>query len=391
MISFDNTQIAFQSKSNTELRRAYLLFSILANPKVTKLGKMITEFGIKLHLPIKPIIKNTIYRQFVGGENINDCSRVIEALAQYGIGTILDYSVEGKADEKTFELAMNEILETIKKANENEKIPFAVFKISGVASSEILEKVSLNQTLNTNEMEAFSRIKQRVLKICQSAYETGTPLFIDAEESWIQPAINQIAEEMMLQFNREKAIIYNTIQLYLKSGYPYLQKLIDKAKKNNFFVGVKLVRGAYLEKERKRAKEMGYTDPTQPNKEATDNHFDLSLRLCIENIQIVSLCAGTHNEKSSQLLAQLIQEKNLSPQDSRIFFAQLLGMSDHISYNLAHHGYNVAKYVPYGPVSDVIPYLFRRAEENTSVKGQTGRELSLLKKELKRRKKARQK
>jgi proline dehydrogenase len=387
MISFDDTEKAFISKSDADLIRSYRLFKIIGNPTIVRLGGVFTPVALGLHLPIKGIIKNTIYKQFVGGETIVECNETIKELAKYNIGTILDYSVEGKESETDFDACMNETIETIHRAKNDSSIPFCVFKVTGLARFALLEKVSAKQNLNESEKSEWQRVKQRVQNICEQAYKFSKPLFFDAEESWIQPAIDDLATENKEKFNKKTALIYNTYQLYRHDRFVYLEQCIREAKEKNYHIGAKLVRGAYMEKERKRALEQGYPSPIQPNKEGSDADYNLALELCIKNIDHVSICAGTHNEESSLLLVDLMLKNNIQPSDKRIYFAQLLGMSDHISYNLSLANYNVAKYVPYGPVKEVLPYLLRRAQENTSVKGQTGRELSLIIKEKKRRRK----
>lgn len=383
VISFDNTENAFKAKTNSELKRSYLLFKLIGNPFLVKFGAKTAPLA--LNIGFKGLIKSTIFKQFVGGENIHDCSKTIEHLGKYNIGTILDYSVEGKESEEDFNHCLDETIETIYKAKKDKNIPFCVFKVTGLARFDLLTKVSEGKPLDNNEKDEWKRVTNRVYMICKTAQESDQPIFIDAEESWIQPAIDDLANQNMASFNKVKVIVYNTYQLYRHDRLNYLKDTVIKAKENGFYVGAKLVRGAYMEKERKRAAEMNYQSPIQPNKEASDKDYDDAVKFCIENIDRVSFCAGTHNEKSSMKLVELMQSKNIAANDKRIFFSQLLGMSDHISYNLSLNGYNVAKYVPYGPVKDVLPYLIRRAQENTSVKGQTGRELNLIIKEKKRR------
>jgi proline dehydrogenase len=386
MISFDNTEIAFKSKSNKSLKRAYLLFKIIGNPSMVKLGKVATTAALNLRLPIKGLIKKTIFAQFCGGETIADCKSTIDLLGQYGIGTILDYSVEGKTSEEDFDATVKEIISTIETASKSKNIPFAVFKITGISRFSILEKANESiDNLTEKERSEYDSIVARINKICLAAFENQIPVFIDAEETWIQDTIDRITHQMMQTYNRENAIIFNTVQLYRHDRLSFLSNAIDVARKDGYHYGVKLVRGAYMEKERARAKEKGYPSPIQPDKIASDNDFDKALELVVNNIDVVSVCAGSHNEKSSLLLTELVKKNNIEKSDKRIYFAQLLGMSDHISYNLTHAGYNVAKYVPYGPVKEVMPYLLRRADENTSVAGQTSRELSLIMKEKKRR------
>lgn len=383
MISFENTENAFKAKNDSELKRSYWLFKLISNPLLVKIG---ANFGpLALNIGFKGLIKNTIFKQFVGGETIHDCSTAIDGLAKYHIGTILDYSVEGKESEVDFDHCLTETLDTIQKAKNDKNIPFCVFKVTGLARFNLLQKISARQNLNGDENAEWERVKKRVNTICLAAYENSQPVFIDAEESWIQPAIDELANENMARYNQQKALIYNTFQLYRTDRYDYLVESIQHGKTNGYHIGAKLVRGAYMEKERQRAADMKYTSPIQPDKSSTDRDYNRSLELCMDNIAVMGLCAGTHNEASSLYLVDLMHKKNISPSDNRVYFSQLYGMSDHISYNLSLNGYNVVKYVPYGPVKEVLPYLIRRAQENTSVKGQTGRELNLIIKEQKRR------
>jgi len=384
MTSFDNTENAFKAKSNSDLNRSYWLFKLIGNQYLVKFGAAVTPLA--LNVGFKSLIKSTIFKQFVGGENINDCSKTIEQLGKYNIGTILDYSVEGKESETDFDACCKETIETIHRANNDQNIPFCVFKVTGLARFALLEKVSAKQSLSASETEEWNRVKNRVHTIAKAAFDAFQPLFIDAEESWIQPAIDELADNSMAEFNKEKVIVYNTYQLYRKDRLDFLKTSFEKAKQGNYFIGAKLVRGAYMEKERARATEMNYPSPIQNTKQDTDRDYDLAVEFCMQHIDRFGLCAGTHNEHSSLRLVKSIEQKNISKNDKRIYFSQLLGMSDHISYNLSIDGYNVAKYVPYGPVKEVLPYLIRRAQENTSVKGQTGRELSLIIKEKQRRK-----
>ena len=383
MISFENTENAFKAKNDSELKRSYWLFKLISNPLLVKTG---ANFGpLALTIGFKGLIKNTIFKQFVGGETIHDCSTAIDGLAKYHIGTILDYSVEGKESEEDFDHCLTETLDTIQKAKNDKNIPFCVFKVTGLARFDLLQKISAHQTLNADEIAEWERVKKRVNTICLAAHESNKPVFIDAEESWIQPAIDELANENMARYNKQKALIYNTFQLYRTDRYDYLVESIQHGKTNGYHIGAKLVRGAYMEKERQRAADMKYTSPIQPDKSSADRDYNRSLELCMDNIAVMGLCAGTHNEASSLYLVDLMHKKDISPSDNRVHFSQLYGMSDHISYNLSLNGYNVVKYVPYGPVKEVLPYLIRRAQENTSVKGQTGRELNLIIKEQKRR------
>jgi len=385
--SFENTEIAFSSRSNRELKQAHLLFSVLGKPWMMDIGKRLTLFSLRMGLPIQGMIKKTIFRQFCGGETIAECAKTTRVLDKFHIGTILDYSAEGKNSEADFEHTANEVLKTIEVAHDNPHIPFCVFKITGLCKNNLLEKTSTGlESLSGDEKREYQKLEARVEKICKRAADTGTPVFIDAEDSWYQDTIDRIAMKMIRRFNKKEAIVFNTLQMYRHDRLEHMKQAIKDAKAEGFIYAVKLVRGAYMEKERERAKEKGYPSPIQPDKESTDRDFDAAILLGLDNLDHCAFSAGTHNEKSSLLLANEIDKRKLSRDHNRIYFAQLFGMSDHISFNLSNAGYNVAKYVPYGPISEVMPYLIRRAEENTSVAGQTGRELSLIKKEIRRRK-----
>ena len=387
MKTFENTEIAFRSKNDADLNRAFWLFKIIGNPSIVKFGKWATNFALSINLPIDPIIKKTIFKQFCGGTTIKDCEQTIQQLSLFKIGTILDYSVEGKIKEEDFEKTTDEIVATIERASKDSTIPYAVFKVTGIATFSLLEKAnSIENDLSENEKKSFSSIVTRVDRICKAGYENNIPVFIDAEESWIQDTIDRLAQTMMSKYNKNKAIVFNTVQMYRHDRLDFLHRVINESKLNGYYYGVKLVRGAYMEKERARALQMNYPSPIQPDKEATDNDYNKALELILENFDHLSLCAGTHNENSSILLTDLLEKFNIQKEDKRVYFAQLLGMSDHISYNLSSEGFNVAKYVPYGPIKEVLPYLLRRADENTSVAGQTSRELGLLSKEKERRK-----
>ncbi len=384
-VSFENTHVAFSAKSDYELNRAYLLFASMNAPFLVKTGTWLLRAAFALRLPVKGLVKKTLFQQFCGGESIEGSSQAVASLAAYNIGTILDYSVEGAEDEASFDKTTVELLATVYKAAETPEIPFCVFKVTGLASTPLLEKVSAGKALTEGEQQAYKRVKDRVEKICVAAFERGVRVFVDAEESWIQPAIDALANDMMARFNKSQPIVYNTYQLYLKHKLAQLEEDCRLAEEGGYLLGAKIVRGAYMEKERARAARLKYPDPVQPGKPACDNDYDAALAFCVANRQRIAICAGTHNEYSSYLLTELIDNHNCPRNDSRIFFAQLYGMSDHISFNLAHEGYNVAKYVPYGPVEKVLPYLFRRAEENTSISGQSSREFRLIKKERIRR------
>ena len=382
-INFSDTSIAFQYKSDTELKQAHRLFKLLSYPTLVNIGALFAPWLIRWGG--KSLIKKTIYKQFVGGETREECLQIIQTLAKYHIGSILDYSVEGEQNEESFEQSKQEIIQNILFSKDKPHIPFCVFKPTGMIRFALLEKVSASISLTPNEKNEWKKSKNRILEICQKAYEHQQPIFIDAEESWIQKAIDDIADECMYLFNKQTCIVWNTFQLYRTDRLQFLKESLKKAKQSAFLLGAKLVRGAYMEKERQRAAQMGYPSPIHPNKQETDKAYHQALNFCMENIDHVSICAGTHNEESTQHLIHLMETFHLANNDKRIYFSQLLGMSDHISFNLAQAGYNVVKYVPYGPIKSVLPYLIRRAQENTSIKGQTGRELALITSELKRR------
>lgn len=384
-LSFDDTEIAFKHATDKDLKRAYWLFKIINNNFLVKVGGPLTAFAIKIGLPVKQLIKHTIFKQFCGGETIEACNATIRNLFEGHVGSILDYSVEGAEEEAVFDETRDEIIRTIKKAAADEAIPFSVFKVTGLGQFALLEKQSTGALLNKGEKEAFLKIQTRVQTICQTAFNLKVRVMIDAEESWIQNAIDQLALEMMRKYNHEQPIIYNTYQLYRHDQLAALKRDLNLCMEEGFFLGVKLVRGAYMEKERKRAAEKSYPSPIQPNKMATDLAYDEALRICVSNLKQLALVAGTHNENSCRLLAGLIDQYEIDHRHPHVYFAQLLGMSDHLSFNLANANYQVAKYVPYGPVKAVLPYLLRRAAENTSISGQMGRELSLIIAERKRR------
>ncbi len=384
-VSFSNTKNAFAYMSNAELNKAYWLFKAIGNNFLVNVGPKLTLVALKLHLPIKPIIRATIYEHFCGGETIEECNKTIAQLGKYKVGSILDYSVEGQVKESDFDHTCDELVKTVLRAKGDKNIPFCVFKVTGVGRFELLDKVSAKAPLSEAEKEAWLRLKKRVERICKAAFDNNVRIFMDAEESWIQDAIDQMADDMMALFNKGKTLVYNTIQLYRHDRIEFLKQNIELARKGGYKPGYKLVRGAYMEKERARAESRNEISPIQVDKKATDKDYDEALRICINNHDIVSICAGTHNEESSWLLTQLMDEKKIAHNDEQIWFSQLLGMSDNISFNLAEAGYNVCKYVPYGPVVSVLPYLFRRAAENTSISGQMGRELKNIEQERARR------
>lgn len=386
MINFEDTSIAFDRLKNDELWRARLLFSILAYPGLVKAGKTLINGMQKVGISSAWLVKPTVYKHFVGGETLSACKPVVDSLSRYGVKSILDYSVEAIQTEKAIEVVLKETLNAIRNAAANPNIPFAVFKPTAFVPHSVLDKTEHPDSLTSEDKIQLNLFRERIDILCHEASLLGIPLLIDAEDSWYQDFIDELVESMMKKYNREKTIVFNTLQMYRHDRISYLQGLIQRAEKAGFKVGLKFVRGAYMEKERARAQLFGYPSPIQPDKTATNRDFNLALKISINHIDRVSVFCGTHNEESNQLLAQLILNHGLETNDERIWFSQLYGMSDHISFNLAKAGYNVAKYIPYGPVKHVMPYLFRRAEENTSVAGQTGRELRLIREEFKRRK-----
>jgi len=385
-LSFENTEIAFRNSTNTDLTRAYWLFRMININLFVKMGPPITNFAMKIGLPIKSLIKGTIFKHFCGGETIEECDNTIKKLYKGGVGTILDYSVEGEDEEHIFDATSDEIIKTINRAAGDKAVPITVFKVTGVGRFGLLEKLDAKAQLATQETTEWEKVQARVLAICSKAYRSDVPVMIDAEETWIQDTIDMLALDMMRKFNKEKIIVYNTYQLYRHDKLASLKHDHSTAVKDGFILGAKLVRGAYMEKERKRAAEMGYQCLIQSNKASTDRDYDAALHFCMDNLDTLAFVAGTHNENSCRLLAELLNEKQVPHDHPHVYFSQLLGMSDNLSFNLADAGYNVAKYVPYGPVKAVLPYLFRRAQENTAIAGQMSRELSLIIKERKRRK-----
>ncbi|MDY0343670.1 MAG: proline dehydrogenase family protein [Lentimicrobium sp.] len=387
IINFEDTRVAFISKSNQGLKRALWLFRMIKNPALVKIGTGMIQFAMKIGIPVNWIIKPTLYRHFVGGTTLEECQPVVENLNKYGVKAILDYSVEGVQDEASIQETLQETLNSIKNAVGNPGIPFAVFKPSAFALAALFEQSEAGKA-PTGELEnEYYRFKSRINALCNEAHKLNVRLMIDAEDSWYQHLVDDTVDEMMLRYNKEKAIVFNTLQMYRHDRLDFLKKSIEKARREGYFYGVKFVRGAYMEKERERARDKGYTSPIHVNKAATDTAFDQALAVSLDNIDRLVIFCGSHNENSNQYFASSMIEQGLAMNDDRCWFSQLYGMSDNLSFNLAAAGFNVAKYVPYGPVKSVVPYLSRRAEENTSVAGQTSRELNLIKKELKRRRK----
>lgn len=385
-VSFEDTSVAFSSKSDFQLKKTYWLFALMNQAWVVKLGTFFIKLALLLHLPVKWLIKNTLFGQFCGGETIKECDKTIHNLSKAHIGTILDYSVEGEDSEQSFDQTAQEILQTIEKAfQKSTDVPFSVFKVTGIASAELMEKMQAGATLDDDEKAAFERVQNRMNLLCEKAHHLGVKIFVDAEESWIQDVIDELAYENMKKYNTKQPVVYNTYQFYRADMLENLQKAARKAKAEGYLLGAKLVRGAYIEKERLRAHEGEYQDPIHLTKEETDHDFNQAVAFCLENRDVLSICLGTHNEYSCLYCAELMEKMHVPHNDPHVWFAQLLGMSDNVSYNMAKAGFNVAKYVPYGPVEAVMPYLFRRAEENKSIAGQTSREYLLIKREMMRR------
>ncbi len=383
---FNNTEVAFSLKSDTELDRAYFLFKMIASEPLVRIGTAVTNFALKAHLPVDGLIRATVFDHFCGGVNEQDCLKVVDKMFTKGVSSVLDYSVEGKEEEEQFEAALQMTLKTIEFAKERQAIPFAVFKPTGLGRLDLYTKVGEKQSLSNDEQVEWNKIIERFDLICKTAHDKDVALLIDAEESWMQDAADDLVEEMMRKYNKEKVIVFNTLQMYRWDRLDYLKALHERAKTQGFYIGMKLVRGAYMEKEHKRAEENGYPTPICASKEATDDNYNAAVDYMMKHIDTMAIFAGTHNEESSYKLMNMLSSNAIAKNDNRIWFGQLYGMSDNISYNLAANGYNVAKYLPFGPVRDVMPYLIRRAEENTSVAGQTSRELNLLKAERERRK-----
>ncbi|MFY0254446.1 proline dehydrogenase family protein [Chitinophaga sp. 30R24] len=384
-LSFDNTAIAFEAKTDKALRKANFLFSNIGKPWLVKFGAVMTPIAFKLSLPIKGIIKSTIFSQFCGGETLEEAAATAIQLGNYHVGAVLDYGVEAMEGEESYDAAVPEFIRAIQYAATRPDIPFIAIKITGFARFALLEKVHRQETLSTAEQEEYDRVRNRVYAITEAGARHNVSILIDAEESWIQGPVDSLADEMMSLFNKGKIIVFNTFQMYCHDRYPFLQASLQQAVKGGYLLGAKLVRGAYMEKENKRAAENNYPTPIQPSKEATDRDYDAAVKFCIDNLDKLAMFIGTHNENSCMLAARLLHEKGIPHNHSHVNFSQLLGMSDNITFNLAHAGYNVTKYLPYGPVKEVMPYLIRRAQENTSIAGQMGRELALIRKEMKRR------
>jgi proline dehydrogenase len=387
-INFYDTAIAFRSKTNNELKSAHFLFRMIKQRTLVKTANKSLALALKWKLPVSWIIENTVYKQFVGGKSINECLPVVERMSRFNMKAILDYSVEGNTTPEGMDRTLEETLKTIENAAKNPFIPFTVFKPTAFASPHLFENAVKGKPLDDLSLTLLEDFRKRVDILCKRAYELDVPILIDAEESWYQHLVDETVELMMEKYNSVKAIVFNTLQMYRHDRVQFLRESIAKAKEGKYVLGVKFVRGAYMERERFRALKMGYPSPICSTKEETDKSYNEALLISLDNIEMTEIFSGTHNEESNHLLVNEMEKRNIKRDDNRIWFSQLYGMSDHISFNLAHHGFNVTKYVPYGPVKSVMPYLFRRAEENTAIAGQTTRELSLIEKERTRRRKS---
>lgn len=385
-VSFDDTKTAFSHLTDKDLDFSITMFQMMQNPTLVKVGTALSKVALATHMPITGIVRSTVFRQFCGGVDLEESLEKVAELNSSNVGAILDYAVEGAQEESAFENTKNQIVEVIKKAETTQGIPVASMKMTGIARFELLEKVTAEQDLTEDEKQEYKRAVGRFEEICKTSFETGIPIYVDAEETWIQPAIDRLIESRMRVYNKQKAIVFHTLQMYRHDKMDHLKKLMAESKKEGWVLGIKFVRGAYLEKENKRAKDMGYKTFMQANKPATDQDFDAAIELMVENIDHCEICNGTHNALSSMKLVDLMKQHKLDNGDKRIYFSQLKGMSDTISFNLADAGYNVSKYLPYGPVKATIPYLTRRAEENTAIAGQMGKELGDLLEERARRK-----
>ena len=384
-VDFQNFERAFVAKTDGELHRAYRLFDLMGNQVVNKILTTATRFSFSIGLPIGPLVRVTVFDQFCGGTHLSDCDEAVMSLGSHGVSTCLDYSVEAKKTNEGFDQTVEELIRMVEYARHNPHVSFVVVKPTAIAPLHIMEKISNKQALNTAEKTDWDRVKLRLRKVADVVIDNQQKLFIDAEDSWYQPCVDQFALELMQEYNKKSATIFNTLQFYRWDRLEYLLYLIDHARSEGFKLGLKNVRGAYMEKERSRATNRGYKSPIQNDKESTDRDYDLAVKTCMNNIDVVNFCAATHNAESLQKLIQQMREKNLMNNDNRVWMSQLYGMGDNLSFNLAAEGYNVCIYLPYGPVNDIIPYLMRRAEENSSIAGQMGREQMMIHQEMRRR------
>jgi proline dehydrogenase len=393
-LSFENTENAFAHLTDKELKNARFLFQSMSYPWLVQMGTRLTPFIMRTGLPVHGLIRKTLFKQFVGGETLENTEPVTQKLHSFGVEVILDYGVEGKEGEDSFDTATEEFMRVIRYASTQTNIPFISIKVTGLARFGLLQSLNEAPRLRSGihdhewELDEWDRVRDRMYAICELAAEKKIGVLIDAEESWIQDPVDRLCMEMMQQFNIQEAVVYNTVQLYRHDRLSFLKMSHRIAKEKGFVLGVKLVRGAYMEKERARALEKGYDSPIQPDKAASDRDFNAAVQFCLENLGDIAVVVASHNENSNQLAAAAMDRLGIARNHSRVHFSQLYGMSDHITFNMAREGFRVSKYLPFGPIREVIPYLMRRAQENTSVSGQTGRELTLIQRELQRRKKS---
>jgi proline dehydrogenase len=386
MVNFQDSKIAFERKSDKQLRKMAWLFGMMSRPWLVNMGSSLTLLGLKMGLPIKGIIKNTIFEQFCGGTSLAESLKTVKELSALGVETVLDYGAEAKESEADFDLTMSEFLKVIEFAAENNSVEIVPIKVTGMARFDILEKLTAGKTLSSDEQKSWDNTLARFDKLCRIAKEKNTALFVDAEESWIQDAIDEVTDLMMERYNTDKVVVYNTFQMYRHDRLAYLEKSYKRAIEKGYMLGAKLVRGAYMEKERERAEKMGYPSPIQPDKDSTDRDYDFAVAFCVQHHEKIASCLASHNQHSTELQIDLMEKMGLEQNNPHMSFCQLYGMSDNLTFNLSKAGYRVGKYVPFGPIGDVVPYLIRRARENSSVNGEVGRELKLIKEELKRRK-----
>lgn len=387
MVNFQDTQIAFERKTDKQLKKTAWLFGMMSKPWLVSIGSKLTLLGLKIGLPIKGIIKNTIFEQFCGGTSLEQSLKTVQELSALGVETVLDYGAEAKESEADFDNTLSEFLKVVDFAAVNKSVEIVPVKVTGMARFAILEKLSAGKTLSADEQKSWDGTIARLEKLCTIAKSKKVALFIDAEESWIQGAIDDITDLMMERYNTEAVVIYNTFQMYRHDRLAFLKKSYEAARAKGYILGAKLVRGAYMEKERARAKEMGYASPIQPDKAATDRDYNLAVEFCVQHHEHIASCLASHNQQSSELQITMMEKLGLSQNNPHLSFCQLYGMSDNLTFNLAKAGYRVGKYVPFGPIADVVPYLIRRAQENSSVNGEVGRELKMIREELKRRRK----
>jgi proline dehydrogenase len=386
MVNFQDSKIAFERKSDKQLRKMAWLFGMMSRPWLVNMGSSLTLLGLKMGLPIKGIIKNTIFEQFCGGTSLAESLKTVKELSALGVETVLDYGAEAKESEADFDLTMSEFLKVIEFAAENNSVEIVPIKVTGMARFDILEKLTAGKTLSSDEQKSWDNTLARFDKLCRIAKEKNTALFVDAEESWIQDAIDEVTDLMMERYNTDKVVVYNTFQMYRHDRLAFLEKSYNRAIEKGYLLGAKLVRGAYMEKERERAEKMGYPSPIQPDKAATDRDYDFAVAFCVQHHEKIASCLASHNQHSTELQIDLMEKMGLEQNNPHMSFCQLYGMSDNLTFNLSKAGYRVGKYVPFGPIGDVVPYLIRRARENSSVNGEVGRELKMIREELKRRK-----